>query len=54
MLWWVIAGALFVASMINKEPAPMIASGIFAVAGSVSYVGSMIRTIFERRGDKDA
>ena len=54
MLWWVVSLAILAASIFTKNINAMAVSGIFAIAGAITYVGAVIKNIFEKKGDKDA
>lgn len=52
MLWWIIALAMFVSALIdNINTTFMIVSGLFAIAGAITYVGNTIGSVLTRKGD---
>ena len=53
MLWWIVSLTILVASVITKNINAMAVSGIFAIAGAISYVGVVIKDVIKNIVSKD-
>lgn len=53
MFWWVVSLTLLVASIATKDMSVMTISGIFAIAGAITYVGVVIKDTFKNSSSKE-